>query len=299
MSGRSKRRTSLVADAFKDLLVDITPSADDMAAAYARFATIKACLNNGFYVSEVRLVGSFSKGTAVRDQSDVDVFACLARSEARWGDRTLDSRTFLGRVRDQLRQRYPTTDIRGDGQAVALRFTKGATRFDVVPAIFGTVDQEGAIFGIPDGQGGWMATAPHIQRRRLQEAADRSGGKLPRVIQIVKWWTQVRSRVVPLKSFHLEMVLTQAEVGVGAASYASLTAGAFRVLAKRQGRALTDPTGISHLIPAVSSEAQKQALTLQLRQAANWAEQAVVAENDDDQETALALWDRVFNGRFA
>ena len=94
------------------------------------------------------------------------------------------------------------------------------------------------------------------------------------------------------------MVLAGKELGVGAGSYAALTAQAFRVLARRRGQALTDPSGISHLIPAVSSEAQKAALTVRVREAAEWAEQAVMAEDEGDEELAFWYWDRVFNGRF-
>ena len=298
MTNQRTRRVSAIADAFGDLIGDISPTDDEFADALARYDAIKAHLKSGFWVSEVRLVGSFAKRTAVRGQSDVDMFACLARDEARWGDHTLDSRTFLHRVRDQLQHRYPTTDIRSARQAVSLCFTKGANRFDVVPAVFAGMTKGGAVFGIPDGAGDWLLTAPHVQTRQLREAARRSGGKLPRVIQLVKWWTRVRARVVPLNSFHLEMVLAGKELGVGAGSYAALTAQAFRVLARRRGRALTDPSGISHLIPAVSSDAQKHTLTARVREAADWAEQAVMAENEGDEEIALRYWDRVFNGRF-
>ena len=298
MTNRRTRRVSEIANAFSDLLEDITPTDDEFAGALARYDAIKKCLNSGFWVSEVRLVGSFAKRTAVRGQSDVDVFACLARDEARWGDRTLDSRTFLRRVREQLEQRYPTTDIRSARQAVSLCFTKGVNRFDVVPAVFAGMMEGGAAFGIPDGTGDWLLTAPHVQTRQLREAAKRSGGKLPRVIQLVKWWTRVRARVVPLNSFHLEMVLAGKELGVGAGSYAALTAQAFRVLARRKGRALTDPSGISRLIPAVSSDAQKDSLTTQLLQAAEWADQAVMAEDEGDVESAFLYWNKVFNGRF-
>ncbi len=298
MTSRRSRRVSAIAEAFSDLLKDITPTEDEFAGALARYDAIKKCLNSGFWVSEVRLVGSFAKHTAVRGQSDVDVFACLARDEARWGDRTLDSRTFLRRVREQLQQRYPTTDIRSERQAVSLCFTKGVNRFDVVPAVFARMMKGGAVFGIPDGTGDWLLTAPHVQTRQLKAAGERSGGKLPRVIQLVKWWTRVRARAVPLNSFHLEMVLAGKEVGVGAGSYAALTAQAFRILARRQGRALTDPSRISHHIPAVTSETQKRFLTTQLRQAAEWADEAVMAEDEGDVEGAFWYWNKVFNGRF-
>lgn len=300
MTGKKRTlQTQSVAGAFKELLERISPGPAEMDQAYTRAAAIKTCLKKGFAVSDVRMVGSFSKGTAVRRLSDVDLFVCLARDEARWGDRTVDSRTFLRRVRDQLRHRYPTTNIRGDGQAVSLRFTGGAERFDVVPAVFTGVQSGGAVFGIPDGRGDWLITAPHLQRKRLQEAAVRSGGKLPRVIQIVKWWTRVRAQAVPINSFHVEMVLTGEELGRGVASYSQLTAKAFRVLAQRKGRGLRDPSGISHLVPAVDTDAKKKTLTTKLERAADWAARAVEAEKGGDTAGAVANWNRVFNGQFA
>ncbi len=298
MVTRRTRRVSRVAEAFSDLIEDITPTDEEFADVRARYDDIRACLHSGFHISKFRLVGSYDRRTAVRGQSDVDVFACLARDEARWGRRTLDTRTFLRRVCDRLRQRYPTTDIRQERNAVSLRFTKGVNRFDVVPAVFAGLDEEGAVFAIPDGEGGWLATAPDIQKARLREAAERSGGKLPRVIQLVKWWTQVRARAVPLNSFHAEMVLAGKDVGVGAASYAALTSRAFRLLASRRGSALKDPSGISNLIPAVAKESQRSVLTQRAREAADWAEQALWAEGEGDEERAVYYWNRVFNGRF-
>jgi len=298
MSNTRRRRPTVVSDAFSDLIADITPTQEDVADALSRYDAIKACLSSGFWVADVRMVGSFQKNTAVRGQSDVDIFACLARGEARWGQRVLDSRTFLRRVREQLQLRYPTSDIRGARQAVSLCFTRGVNHFDVVPAVFTRLEGGGAVFAIPDGDGDWLFTAPHVQTRRLRLAAERTGGKLPRVIQILKWWTRVRSRAVPLKSFHLEMVLATKEVGLGAASYSTLVAHAFRIIARRQGRALIDPTGISKLIPAVEEESQREVLTNQARQAARWAAEAVMAEEEGDGDGALYWWNKVFNGRF-
>jgi len=287
-----------VARTFQDVLADITPDEREMAAARARAGRIRTRLEKSFYVSEVRTVGSFAKGTAVRGQSDFDLFACLSRDEARWGGRVVDSRTFLRRVRGELQRLYPDTDLRLGGQAVSLRFTSGVDRFDVVPAVLDRIVQQGAVFAIPDGAGGWLQTAPHLQRAYLKTAGDRSGGRLPRVVQLVKWWTGVRAEAVPLKSFHVEMVLAGADLCAGPASYSQLMAAAFRLLASRQGRALRDPTGISGLIPAADSEARKAKLTVALARAADQADAALAAEERGDASGALALWDRVFNGHF-
>ena len=288
-----------VSRTFRDVLADITPDEREVSAARARAGRIRTRLEKSFNVSEIRMVGSFSKGTAVRGQSDFDLFVCLSRDEARWGGRVVDSRTFLRRVRGELQRLYPSTELRPDGQAVSLRFTSGVDRFDVVPAVLEGIVREGALFVIPDGAGGWLRTAPHLQRAYLKAAGDRSGGKLPRVVQLVKWWTGVRAETVPLKSFHVEMVLAGAALCVGPASYSQLTAAAFRLLAERKGRALRDPTGISGLIPAADTESKKAKLTTALERAADWSSAALAAEAQGDSQGALANWNRVFNSRFS
>jgi hypothetical protein len=137
-----------------------------------------------------------------------------------------------------------------------------------------------------------------MQLKRLTQVASRSGGKLPRVIKLIKWWARERWSPIPLKSFHIEMVLANEELGVGAASYAQLTAAAFWVLAGRKARALRDPSGLSGLIPAVATDAQKARATAALRRAATLARDAVEAEAAGDTRRAVRLWNSLFNGSF-
>jgi hypothetical protein len=227
-----------VEDAFQGVLRQITPTADEVESARLRVDAIKRRLAISFYLRDLRWVGSFSKGMAVRGLSDVDLFACLARDEVRCGMRVVNSRSLAKRVRDELKGRYPATEIRRDGQAVALRFASKTTCFDVVPAVFAGFEGGAPKYHIPDGKGGWLITAPYAQQRYLTAAAARSGGKLARVVQLVKWWTHLRRRPVPLKSFHVEMALASAGAAAGGFGYGRLTAAAFRMLADREGTAL-------------------------------------------------------------
>jgi hypothetical protein len=297
---RSRSRApaeALVADAFRELLMGITPTAHEVESARSRVDAIKKRLASSFYLRNVQWVGSYSKGTAVRGLSDVDLFACLARDEVRWGGRVVNSKSFAKRVRDELQGRYPATEVRRDGPAVALRFATGTECFDVVPAVFADFQGGSPTYHIPDGSGGWVLTAPYAQQRYVHAAATRSGGKLPRVVQVIKWWTQVRKRAIPLRSFHIEMALAGADAAVGAYGYAKLTAAVFRMLADRQGAALRDPLQISGLIQA-TPDAKRDSLTKALRQSAGWARAAVDAAAEGDADGALAGWNRVFNGMF-
>jgi len=143
-----------------------------------------------------------------------------------------------------------------------------------------------------------LLTAPYAQQRYVQAAAARSGGKLPRVVQLLKWWRRVRKQSVPLNSFHIEMVLAGADAAVGVYGYAKLTAAAFRMLADREGAALRDPLHVSGLIQATRDE-KRGTVTKSLRQSAAWARAAVDAAERGDAELAIVGWNKVFNGRFA
>lgn len=293
------RKGPSIADRFQDLLWRITPTDAELAQAEERYEEIRTRLERSFHGKPARLVGSLRKDSFVRGHSDVDIFAPLSVTEARWGENMVDSRTFLKRVRDELRVRYPSTQIQRDGQAVSLQFARGIRNFDVVPAIFVGIQNACSLYGIPDGKGGWIATSPDMQLKRLENVAQRSGNKLPRVIKLLKWWARERPSPLPLKSFHIEMVLAHAELGVGAASYAQLTAAAFWILADRKARAFRDPFKLSGLIPAADTETKKRRVAAALSRASTLARDAVEAEALGDTRRAVRLWNHVFNGTFA
>jgi hypothetical protein len=292
------RALPTVSERFQALLGRLSPTDDEQAKALARFLEIKKRLKNSFQSGEPRVVGSLAKGTFVRGHSDVDVFAPISIAEARWGENTVDTGTFLRRVRDELRGRYRNTEIRRDRHAVAIRFKSGIGNFDVVPAIFIGMEERSPVYAIPDGRGGWMPTSPDLQMKHLKAVSAKSGGKLLRVIQIIKWWNRISSPAVALSSFHIEAVLTSAGIGVGVLSYAQVTAAAFQLLADRAGSALRDPYGLSHLIYAVKTDAQKKRLALKLGTAAKKAAAAVAAEAAGKNTVAVRRWGAVFHDLF-
>ena len=288
-----------VAQRFTRLIARIQPLPNEVRQARAHFLQVRARLSTSFIVSKIVPIGSHAKHTAVRSVSDVDVLAVLRRREARWGGSYVTSETFLRRVRDDLVARYPATLIRRDGQAVVIGFGQGKHRVDVVPAIYHRPSSNGyPIYSIPDGLGGWLETAPDIHAAYFQQSDRRSGGKLGRVVQMLKLWAQWRATPLPLLSFHLEMLLASSRVAEQVMPYSRAVALSFALLNARSAAALRDPTGISGLILAADTEAKRELLVRAIGFASEHATAAFVAERHGDSAEAVRQWRIVFGEWF-
>jgi hypothetical protein len=288
-----------IAQRFARMIARLQPSRVEVGRARGHFAQVRARLSRTFYVARIIPMGSHTKGTAVYGLSDVDILAVLRRREARWGAGYVSSRTFLGSVQADLDERYPATEIRRDGQAAVIRFGQGSHPVDVVPGMYDRAAGSGhPIYRIPDGLGGWMATAPEIHSAYFREADRRSGGKLKHVVQLIKHWAQARVTPISLSSFHLEMVLAADGACERVMPYSHAVTLAFRLLALRQGAALRDPCGIAGLIPAANTDAKRESLVRALDYAAEHARAAYLAETRGDWSEAVRQWKIVFGDVF-
>ena len=284
---------------FARLMHQIKPTDGEVARARVHAATIRARLTKTFNLKKFVFIGSHSRDTAVRGHSDLDLLAVFSRKDARWGEEFVKSTTFLRWIREDLEQRYQQTSIRGDGQALVIGFAAGQQSVDVVPAIFvGPGPDNWPLYSIPDGIGGWLQTSPEKHSKYLLEENERAKGKLKRVIQMVKYWRECRSPRVPLESFHLELLLASEGVCAGVKSYARCMFDAFYLLASRQGRGLQDPLGISGVVPACKTEAQRQVLQAAFAYARDHAWAALQAEDKSNRREAARQWGIVFNGYF-
>src|ERR1051326_3896787 len=278
-----------VANCFQKLIARIQPTTAEVELAQQHIATIRSRLNSTFKLGRVLVGGSFSRNTLIRGVSDVDLFAVIARSEATWGNRYESSETMLDRFRDQLARRLPNTALGRDVHAIVVPFSHGPS-VDVVPAIFDQMVKGRPQYLIPDGDGGWMATSPERHNLYIRTANERSGGKVRRVAQLMKFWRQCSSTRFALSSFHIEMLLSSTKICSGVKTYAACVTEVLRNLAERECRALQDPLGISGLIPAVKTESQRDDARASVKYARDHAKEAWVADYAGDAEEAWRQW---------
>jgi Second Messenger Oligonucleotide or Dinucleotide Synthetase domain len=293
--------------AFGVLLRRIEPRPGDTEVYLSHEKTVKRRLETVFQSNRLIRIGSYSRESAIRYTSDVDLMLVLKRDEARWGGRMMSSTTVLNRVRNQLSARYWQTDVGRDGQAIVVRFRGNQYPVDVVPAVYshhGNITNfDGSvknypIFLIPDGDGDWLETSPLAHNKYIRDANAASGGKLKRTAKLIKYWRRCRQPHIPLNSFYTELLLAKEDICVGAKSYALCLNNSLAELANRACRQLQDPLGISGLIKAAYTDRMQEQSADAALASAQRAYNAVMAERAGDLREAVRLWEIVFNHKF-
>jgi hypothetical protein len=287
-----------IAACFGKLVNRVQPSDNEKAMAQQHLATIKTRLTATFNIRKFPASGSFGRGTFIRGGSDADLMPLISRKDFKWGDDLVTSRTALERIRVELLKRYPNTPVRTDVHAVVVPFSQGAS-VDVVPAVFeGMLPNNWPLYHIPDGTGGWMPSCPELHNKYIRDADARSGGKLRRVAQLVKYWRECRSPRVPLSSFHIEMLLASEGICIGVKSYAACVTETLQCIAERECRALQDPLGIAGRIRAVKTEAQRENSLASVKSSRDHAKDGCLSDYAGNVNEAWRQWDIVFNYTF-
>lgn len=288
-----------ISASFQTLITRLTPSPTELTRAKGHAESVRSRLQSSFNLKKFLVVGSHSRDTAIRWYSDVDHFAVFSRDDFRWGDGYKSSNTVLDNIRGDLTQRFKQTPVYRDGPAVVVSFGQGDYSVDVVPAMFWEMHEKNwPIYYIPDGNGGWLRTSPELHNKYIWDADQRSGGKLKRASQLVKYWRECRSPRIPIASFHLDLLLASQRVCEGAKSYAQCLTEAFGLLARRECRALQDPLGVSGNVSGVKTASQQEAACRAVIHAYDHASRALEAELTGKQQEARRQWNIVYNNEF-
>lgn len=284
---------------FKQLLEELKPGAAERSEAERHAHSIRARLEEAFNLRGFQIVGSHARGSAISGRSDVDYFAVISRSDARWGGSYVRSNTVLNRVREEIAARFPYTTVRRDGPAIVVRFGDGSFPVDIVPAFFDQPHESGwPTFQIPDGDDDWMQSSPSHHNKYIKDADERAEGRLHRVAGLLKLWREARTPRIPISSFYMEMVLATEGICEEYDKTRECLAAAFEALRDCDLDPIDDPLEISDEIGPCRTAAQELEIGNAVDRAADWAMQALEAESDDDEDEACRRWDQVFNGEF-
>lgn len=276
----------------------VQPLETELINAKRHRGTARIRLAKSFDVSRIVPIGSHARGTAIRAHSDLDMMVVLRRNEAKWGDSLVSSYTVLEKLRQDLQERYTQTEIRRDAQAVVIDFAGGQRSLDVVPALFQRFDRLRPVFLIPDGNGEWLESSPEAHDRYFGSAVERSGGKLKKVVQLMKWWKFSRAQPIPIRSFHVDVLVASSDVCVGVKPFTHCLYQVFELLARRECRGLRDPLGLTGVIYAAATDPQWKAINEAVAYSLDHARAAVAAEAVKNFEEANRQWSIVFNYEF-
>jgi hypothetical protein len=157
-----------------------------------RYRTITKRLNIDYWDSTSETdhslyVGSYGRNTAIDGFSDLDVMMRLP------DDVWLQYHRYVGNgqsallqvVKSSLRQEYPTTNLRGDGQVVVVSFSDGM-KIEVLP-VFSATYADYYFPNTNDG-GSWEMTSPKAEQRAFSEINKQCSGNLVKLCRMMRAW---------------------------------------------------------------------------------------------------------------
>ncbi|VEA72579.1 Uncharacterised protein [Serratia rubidaea] len=170
---------------FKALLDNI--KIDNAGQIGKRYGRITKSLNQYFYNMDSKTanslqVGSYGRFTGIRGISDLDMLYFLPATEwARFRDR---QSYLLQVVKTEIKKAYKSTDIRGDGQVVVVKFNN--QEVEVVPVFC----NEDGTFTYPDTHNGgsWKVCNPRDEMSSFRTLNDDRKGHLRRLSKMIRAW---------------------------------------------------------------------------------------------------------------
>ena len=162
----------------------------------AALKAITRKLNKKYYntpseVDHMFIVGSVGRGTAALGESDVDVIFVLPdhvkeRFDARAGN---VQSALLQEIKSEIADRYPRTELKGDGQVVVVDFNR--FKVELVPAFNSYM----RAFLHPDSNDGgkWKETFPEIEQEAVWDMQKLSQGNYGAVCTILRLWREVKN----------------------------------------------------------------------------------------------------------
>lgn len=173
-----------------DTLLTNLKVGDTAATVASRRDEITKALNKDFRSKDgctdhKLMVGSYGRHTAIKGVSDLDMIFILPPEIRANYDGDTGPRRMLERVRDDLKSRYPNTDIRVDQCVVRVQFKSNAFKFEVQPAF----ENSDGSFDYPDtASEGWKVTKPRAEIEATKECNDRTSRNMRHLARMARSW---------------------------------------------------------------------------------------------------------------
>lgn len=195
-----------VGNRFDIFLSNIQLSSEQIDDAKTKYNGVCKTLHDNYYDTKYNgktklLVGSYGKRTAISPPTDIDVLFIMPNSEYdRYYSYSGNGQSqLLQDVKNILKRRYPSTDIRGDGQVVMVKFS--SYNIELVPTFV-----RNHLYYIPDTNhgGSWRWISPQSELSNIRTSNSRSNGNTVKLIKMMKAWKHYCN--VPIKSLVIELI---------------------------------------------------------------------------------------------
>lgn len=156
-----------------------------------RYGEITSSLNKKFRDTESKTdnrlqVGSYGRWTAIKGVSDLDMLYIMPKNK--WNTYQNKQYQLLTDVKEAIKARYPSTNIRVDRLVVTVTYTD--FHIEVQP-VFEESDENGeSYFKYPDtyNGGSWKITKPRQEIAAMKEFVDQKNKNLRRLCKMVRAW---------------------------------------------------------------------------------------------------------------
>lgn len=188
---------------------DLQPTIPQVEDAQTKQLNVRKCLQATYYGPETDnppglIIGSWGKRTPVRPSADIDILFPIPTSE--WdrinGYAGNSQSILLQEVKGVVAERYGSTDLRGDGQVVQVKFN--SIMVEIVPA-FPTDDPYK--YAMPDTHDGgrWKPIFPVFEQVTIDFADTDANGNVVRLSRMMKHWK--RFKKISIKSYIVELLI--------------------------------------------------------------------------------------------
>lgn len=283
---------------FDRFLINIKLTSDQLADAKTKYDGVCKKIHDNYFSSEYNgstklLIGSYGKKTNIRPARDVDVIFMLPPSEYKQSTDDYNYQSaLLQKIKRILKDKYPDTDIRGDGPVVVVNFSNNHF-IEVVPAIELTNDK----FYIPftDNGGYWKLDDPRALYKFINDSDIATGGNTRNLIRMIKKWQEYSN--VSIKSLVIEIravlfLIDYEHKDKGSTYYDWMVRDYFKQLIEKANNTYTLP-GLTEKIDYDGYLWKSKAETAYAR-----AVKACQLESDKDETGAAEEWKKIFGGDY-
>lgn len=233
------------------------------------------------------LMGSAAKKTIIRPIDDVDVMGVFSNANGAWARYQFASRDFLYRIRNAYNG-LQIQQVGARGKAVRVFFESGG-HVDIAPMFWAAGDD----YWLPNGNNGWLLTAPLKANKWFAETNSNLEYHLAPLVRLLKRWNRSHSK--RFRSYHLETMAGTTFSSLGS-NYRKCLAQFFEWSQTRLS--VYDPGGHSGDLSTYMTYSQRQDALAALSRAQDQAARAVAAEESGNHTEAKRLWRIVLGDDF-
>lgn len=283
---------------FDQFLTNIRLTSDQLTDAKTKYDGVCKKLHDHYYSNEYDgstklLIGSYGKKTNIRPARDVDVVFMLPASEYKQSTDDYNYQSYLlQKIKGILKEKYPNSDIRGDGPVVVVNFSN-EHYIEIVPAIELTNNK----FKIPITSNGgyWKLDDPRSLYKFVNDSDNSAGGNTRNLIRMIKKWQDYCN--VPIKSLVIEI---RAVLFLIDYEYKNKSSTYYDWMIRDYFKQLIEKANSTYILPGLTEKIDYNgdAWKSKAESAYNRANKACEFEGDENETSATEEWKKIFGNDF-